>query len=149
MTAAGLGLSACAGADQIGTLAHQVHVWATSANLSGTDTALAADVARIQRDRRHSDPKVVQFNCITLRQDAVQANAELITPDQTLSLDLSNAYDAYYSFAADCISAGGAPGVLAKEAGLLTTAGRDMAAARARLASIEAGRSAGPTVGQG
>lgn len=132
----GAGLAACSTPDQTGTLAHRVQAWASGTSFSKSTAALTADVARIRRNHLTAKASVVKFNCFTLGQDAMKANANLVTPDQALSLDLSNAYNAYYSYATNCVADQGARGALDGLAPKLATGDRELAAGQARLRAI-------------
>lgn len=131
------GLAACsASPDQTGTLAQRTRAWASGTAFGQDAGSLEADVARIDRDRRVAAPKVVEFNCYTLGQDAMKANGSLVTPDPTLSGELSRAYDDFYAFATSCVKAGGAPAALDRIAHRLDQGSRELAQAQARFGAI-------------
>ncbi|MGH9062424.1 MAG: hypothetical protein ACRDZQ_01775 [Acidimicrobiales bacterium] len=132
-----VGLAACSKTpDQTGSLAQRVRAWASGTGYAQEVAALQADVARIEHDRKAAKPKVVQFDCITLGQDATKDNSQLVTPDKALSQDLSDAYNAFYSYASACVAHSGAPAVVAGADHYLAAGDRALASARARMQAI-------------
>jgi hypothetical protein len=98
-------LSACAGADQVGSPAHRMSVWVSGTGFGGDVGTLVADNARV--------PKVVPNGsgalhaaCSTLVNDAEMANASLPTPDPTVTDLLSQAYTLEASAGNQCYAAG-------------------------------------------
>ncbi|MGH9067522.1 MAG: hypothetical protein ACRD0J_08550 [Acidimicrobiales bacterium] len=126
-------LAACSTPDETGTTAQRVQAWAAGTSFQKSAAALRADVARIRRNHRTAKASVVEFNCYTLGQDAMKANAKLVTPDHTLSLELSKAYDSYYNYALSCVHDKGAAAPLDALAPRLAAGDREMAKAQARL----------------
>lgn len=134
----GLSASACASAEETGTLAHRVKVWETGTTYTADVQAVEAAVAHIEHDiATHAEPGVVAFDCVTLGQDAnMDYSSTLPTPDQTFSTDLGNAYAAYLQYASDCRNGYGAPATIATNAHYLTTGNQELAAAQARSRAI-------------
>lgn len=131
------GLAACsASPDQTGTLAQRTRAWASGTAFGQAAASLQADVARIEHDRRVDQPQVVKFNCYTLGQDAMKAYGSLLTPDPTLSQELSRAYDDFYAYATTCVKAGAAPATLDRLAAQLAGGSQALARAQARFRVI-------------
>lgn len=134
--ALGLALNACSTPDESGSMAHRVSAWVKGTGFQAAAAALSQDVSAVQKDRRDASAAVVKVDCLTLGQDTTQDHSVLPTPDQALTLDLSKAYDAYYSYATTCVAHDAAPATLAGIEHYLATGTKAMASAQARRASL-------------
>lgn len=138
MACVGLGASACASAEETGTLVHRIKVWESGTTYSADVEAVGADVARIEKAiAGHDTPAVVAFDCVTLGQDAnMDYSTTLPTPDVTFTTDLGNAYQAYLQYSSNCVNGKGSPATISTNAHYLATGNRDLAVAQARARAI-------------
>jgi hypothetical protein len=107
VTLAGLGfvLSACGGTVSGTTLAAQVNNWATTAGFSASVSHIQADLRQIDAGADH--PATILTYCQVLVTDALIANGNLPTPDQTLTDLLSTAYSEAGDAGHDCKAGAG------------------------------------------
>lgn len=119
-----VGLSSCAGEDQIGSAAHRMSEWTNGTGFGGDIGTLIADNQRIPKEVPNGTG-AVHAGCGALEDDAEMANGELPTPDPQVTAWLSEAYGLEGSAGTECYNAG------ATNPKLLATAYRDMAKAQA------------------
>lgn len=131
----GLVLAACGSTFSGTTLAQQVTSWSTTSGFSASVGTLQGDIRRI--DAARSDPAALSTDCNLLVIDALSANQNLPTPDQTLTNLLSAAYSVAGAAGHDCLS-GARDGAadLARSATERTEARRDLIKALARFDSV-------------
>ncbi len=121
------------------TLGQQVHSWATTTGLAGSLSALRADARRIGAVERRHDAAGVRTDCDVLVNDALGANQNLPSPDQTLTRILSAAYASASAAGRLCLTgAGGAEALVARSSAELTTAASGYVKAEARLDALGA-----------
>jgi hypothetical protein len=104
---AGLGfvLSACGGTGSGKTLDAQVTNWASTAGFSASVSHLQADLRQI--DAGAGRPATIATYCTVLVTDALIANGNLPTPDQSLTNLLSTAYSEAGDAGHDCAKGAG------------------------------------------
>ncbi len=130
----GLVLAACGSTYSGTTLSQQVTSWAATAGFSASVSTLQGDIRRVDADQDH--PGALPADCNVLVIDALSANQNLPTPDQTLTKLLSNAYSVAGEAGHDCVSGGGDGARLARSAIERTTARRDLIRALARFDAV-------------
>jgi hypothetical protein len=134
VTLAGLGfvLSACGGSGSGKTLAAQVNSWASTAGFSASVSHIQSDLRQI--DAGAARPAAIATYCTVLVTDALSANGNLPTPDQSLTNLLSTAYSEAGDAGHDC-SAGAGSGskLLARSATERVKARMDLIRALARF----------------
>jgi predicted small secreted protein len=130
-------LSACTGQDQQGSAAHRMSEWVSGTGLGNAIGTLIIDNERVPKDVPNGTG-AVHAACGALLDDAEQANGELPSPDDQVSISLSNAYADEGTAGNECYSAG------ATNPALLAKAQRNMIKAEAlftqvllRIASID------------
>jgi hypothetical protein len=135
---AGLGLAVvgCGNTFSGTTLPQQVTSWATASN-----PTLAASVTEIQGDIRRidavSDQAALPADCDVLVTDALNANQNLPSPDQTLTNLLARAYSDAGDAGHDCVGGAGAGSTsLARSARERATTRRDLIRALARFDAV-------------
>jgi hypothetical protein len=138
LTGPGLGLvlAACGTSFSGSTLAQQVSNWASSSSptLSASMSAIQGDIRRI--DAVPSDPpKPSPADCDLLVTDALNANENLPSPDQTLTDLLSKAYTDAGDGGHDCIS-GASARQLRRSTTERAAARRDLIEALARFDAV-------------
>jgi hypothetical protein len=101
----GLGLASCASADQTGSPAHRMSVWAGGTGLGGAIGTLIADNRRVPLDVLNGTG-AVHAACGTLETDAEKANGELPSPDLQVSEWLTTAYGFEGTAGTECYDAG-------------------------------------------
>ncbi len=114
---AGLGLTACAGADQEGSPAHRLSVWVSGTGFGGDIGTLVADNARIAKVAPNG-AGALHAACSTMINDAEMANSNLPSPDPTITDLLTEAYGLEGTAGNDCYNGASNPK-------LLTAAERD------------------------
>jgi hypothetical protein len=136
---AAVGLASCGSPFPGSTLGQQVHSWATSTGLSVSLGTLRGDARRIAVVEARHDPASLGTDCDVLVNDALSANQNLPTPDDTLTRILSAAYGAAASAGRHCLTgAGGDRALLARSAAELATAESGYVKAEARLDALDA-----------
>ncbi len=131
----GLVLAACGSTFSGTTLAQQVTSWSTNSGFSASVSTLQGDIRRI--DEVQDDPAALPTDCNVLVIDALSANQNLPTPDQTLTGLLSTAYSVAGDAGHDCLSgAGDSSRLLALSATERTVARQDLVKALARFDSV-------------
>ncbi len=105
LTGSALLLSSCAGADQEGSPAHRMSVWASGTSLGEDIGTLIADNARVPKDVPNGTG-AVHAACSTLLNDAEMANTELPSPDPEVTDLLTEAYGLEGDAANECYDAG-------------------------------------------
>ena len=133
-----LALAGCAGQEQAGTPAHQVATWVSGSGAGSSIGAVEADIRSVDLILAHHNPTgEIRSVCAILASDAASGNGNLPTPDQTLSVDLSNAYASAYDAGTDCYNgAGGDAKQLAESASLRTKADAQLNQAVTRITTL-------------
>ncbi len=124
LSAMALGLSACAGPDETGTLVHRVQAWTSGTGFGQTVGTLYGDGQRVSAvvAERHGTG-AIHTACGVLETDAGTADSNLPTPDEQLTAELSQAVELDYRAATDCYTAGATDGrLLAQSAALRSSA---------------------------
>jgi hypothetical protein len=106
--AGSLGLSACAGADQQGSLSHRVATWASGTGYGQTVGTLLADnrsVDGVIALRRGTG--AIHTACGVLETDSANAYSNLPTPDEQLTQEVELASTREAQAGADCYNGGG------------------------------------------
>ena len=127
---AGAVLAACGGAT--GTVAQQVQSWATSTGWSATVSQLRGDLSRLSVIDSDS-PAARRTVCDVLTTDALDANQQLPTPDNTFTSLLSHAYEDAATAGRACFSGGAR---LDEAAPLAQSSARSLVQAEARYDSL-------------
>ncbi len=134
-----LGVTSCAGEDQMGSPSHRMSVWVRGTTLGADIGTLNADNQRIALDVPNGTG-AVHAACGTLEDDAEMANDELPSPDPEVTDWLATAYGLEGTAGTECYRAG------ATNPKLLAEAMRDAAKAHAlyqraliRIQSIDGG----------
>jgi hypothetical protein len=131
----GLLLAACGSTFSGTTLSQQVTSWSTTAGFSASVSTLQGDIRRV--DAVQHDPADLPADCNLLVIDALSANQNLPTPDQTLTSLLSTAYSVAGDAGHSCLSgAGDGTRLLARSATERTAAQRDLIKALARFDAV-------------
>jgi hypothetical protein len=139
---AAVALTSCGSPFPGRTLGQQVHSWATTTGLTGSLSALRADARRVAMVETRHDPAGVRTDCDVLVNDALSANQNLPSPDDTLTRILSSAYASASAGGRHCLAgAGGDRSLLKRSAVELATAESGYVKAEARLDALDA---AGP-----
>lgn len=133
-----IGLAGCAGQEQAGTPAHQVTEWVSGAGAGSSIGTVDVDIKNVNLAFTQHDPAgEIRSVCGLLVTDAGTANGNLPTPDQQLSVDLSNAYATAYDAGTDCYNgSGGNQKLLATSATLRAKAQAQMATAIDRITAV-------------
>lgn len=133
VTVPGLGLllGACGNTFSGSTLSEQVTNWASTAGLSASVTTLQGDIRRIDADTGPA-ASALKTDCDVLVTDALSANENLPTPDQTLTNLLASAYSVAGDAGHDCFTGSD----LARSATERVTARRDLIKALARFDTV-------------
>jgi hypothetical protein len=137
---AGLGLilSACGGTVSGTTLSAQVTSWGKTAGLTASVSELQGDLRQI--DAVADRPASMATYCVVLVTDALMANGNLPTPDQTLTNLLSTAYSEAGDAGHDCqAGAGSGNRLLTRSAAQRITARMDLIKALARYDAVTTG----------
>jgi hypothetical protein len=103
--ATALGLTSCAGEDQMGSPAHRMSVWVGGTSLGEDIGTLIADNARVPKDVSNGTG-AVHAACGTLLDDAEMANGSLPSPDPEVTDLLTQAYNLEGTAANECYDAG-------------------------------------------
>jgi hypothetical protein len=141
LVVAALVLASCGSPYPGSTLGQQVQSWARSTGWSGSLSTLRADARRIVVVEARHDPAGVRTDCDVLVNDALSANQNLPTPDDTLTHILSAAYSAAAAAGRQCVTgAGGNGGLPARSRAALAAAASGYVKAEARVDDL------GPTV---
>jgi hypothetical protein len=136
MAGLGLLLAACGTTYAGSTLSQQVTSWATSTGFSAGVSTIQGDIRRIDADLRDTQTAaLLKADCDVLVNDALMANQNLPTPDQTLTDLLSTAYSVAGEAGHDCLAGEGSR-LLAHSATERLTARRDLIKALARFDSV-------------
>jgi hypothetical protein len=98
-------LSACAGADQQGSAAHRMSVWASGTGLGASIGTLVADNARVAKVVANGTG-AVHAACGTMVNDAEMANSNLPSPDPEVTDLLTQAYGLEGTAGNECYNAG-------------------------------------------
>jgi len=102
-----LSLAACSGADEQGTPAQRLDSWVSSTQVGQSVGTLVGDGAAVARAQGEDlGPGALHTVCGVLTTDAEAANANLPSPDQQVTVWLSQAYQLEYEAGGDCYSAG-------------------------------------------
>lgn len=113
LCSAALALSACAGADQEGSVAHRMSVWVNGTNFGGDIGTLVADNARIAKVAPNG-AGALHAACSTMINDAEMANSSLPSPDPTVTDLLTQAYGLEGTTGNDCYNGASNPKLLAE-----------------------------------
>jgi hypothetical protein len=139
LVVAGLVLASCGSPYPGATLGQQVQSWARSTGWSGSLSALRGDASRIVLVEARHDPAGVRTDCDVLVNDALDANQNLPTPDDTLTHILSAAYSAAAAAGRQCVTGtGGDGGLSARSHAELAAAASGYVKAEARVDDVGA-----------
>jgi hypothetical protein len=117
-----IGLSSCAGLDQMGSPAHRMSEWVSGTGFGAAIGTLIADNQRIPKEVPNGTG-AVHAGCGALEDDTEMANGELPSPDPDVTTWLSEAYGLEGSAGTNCYNAGATnPKLLAKAYGEMTKA---------------------------
>ena len=119
-----LGLSSCAGEDQMGSAAHRLSTWVGGTGFGEDIGTLVADNQRIPKEVPNGTG-AVHAGCGALEDDTEMANGELPAPDAQVTDWLSVAYGLEGTAGTECYNAG------VTNPTLLASAYRDMTKAEA------------------
>jgi hypothetical protein len=134
----GLVLAACGSTYSGRTLSAQVTSWAKTAGFSASVSELQGDLRQVDAVADH--PAAMSTYCTVLVTDALTANGNLPTPDQTLTNLLSTAYSVAGDAGHDCASgAGSGSKLLTRSAAERSTARMDLIKALARFDAVTTG----------
>jgi hypothetical protein len=132
-------LTSCGSPYPGATLGQQVHSWATTTGLAGSLSTLRADARRVAAVEAAHDPAAVRTDCDVLVNDALSANQNLPSPDDTLTTVLSAAYASAAAGGHDClVGAGGDGASLRRSHDELAQAASGYVKAEARLDALGA-----------
>jgi hypothetical protein len=135
---AALALASCGSPFPGRTLGQQVHSWATTTGLASSLSTLRADARRIAAVEARHDPAGVRTDCDVLVNDALGANQNLPSPDDTLTQILSGAYASASAAGRNCLTGAGGGPLLARSTAELATAESGYVKAEARLDALGA-----------
>ena len=139
LVVAALALVSCGSPFPGRTLGEQVHSWATTTGLASSLSALRGDARRVDTVEARHDAAGVRTDCDVLVNDALSANQNLPSPDDTLSRILSDAYASASAGGRHCLAgAGGERSLLARSAAELTAAQSGYVKAEARIDALDA-----------
>ena len=113
LLSAALALTACAGADQVGSAAHRMSVWVSGTGLGGDIGTLVADNARIAKVAPNG-AGALHAACSTMINDAEMANSSLPSPDPTVTDLLTQAYGLEGTTGNECYNGASNPALLAQ-----------------------------------
>lgn len=100
-------LAGCTPADEVGSSAQRVGTWVQSTQMGQSVGTVLDDAARVTwAVSTHQDAGVIHTVCAVLLDDTEAANENLPTPDQQLTVLLSNAYGEEGTTANNCYDAG-------------------------------------------
>ncbi len=132
-------LAACGSPFPGATLGQQVHSWVSSTGLTGSLSTLRGDARRIDTVEARHDAAGLRTDCDVLVNDALSANQNLPSPDDTLTRILSAAYAAASAAGRHCLNgAAGNRALLTRAADELATAEEGYVKAQARLDALNA-----------
>jgi len=137
-TATTVALAGCAGQDSSGTPAQRVASWVSAQGAGSSIGTVGDDLKNVDLAlAHHSAPGLIRTACALLTTDASAGNSRLPTPDEQLSLDLSDAYASAYDAGTDCYSgAGGDRALLDRSATERVQSADNLAAALARIRQL-------------
>ncbi|HTU36371.1 MAG TPA: hypothetical protein VMF35_00045 [Acidimicrobiales bacterium] len=113
LLSAALGLTACAGADQVGSDSHRMSVWVSGTGLGDEIGTLVADNARIAKVAPNGTG-ALHAACSTMINDAEMANSSLPSPDPTVTDLLTQAYGLEGTAGNDCYDGASNPALLTR-----------------------------------
>jgi hypothetical protein len=107
VSAAALALATAGGCTGYsGTRSHQVSQWALQYTVVANDQTVLSDISAIKRSLAAGQLKDVTSNCAGLVTDAGTGYGNLPTPDNTLTDELSTAYQDFANAGSSCAAAG-------------------------------------------
>jgi hypothetical protein len=134
-----LSLASCGSPFPGRTLGQQVHSWATTTGLAASLSTLRADARRVATVEARHDAAGLGTDCDVLVNDALSANQNLPSPDDTLTHILSSAYASASAGGRHCLAgAGGDRSLLTRSAADLATAQSGYVKAEARIDALDA-----------
>jgi hypothetical protein len=89
------------------TTAQRVTSWSSSSGLTADISQIRADAANVAKVESIGNPGAIRTNCAVLDLDTENANQNLPSPDQQLTMELSDAYAAEIQAAQDCFHGAG------------------------------------------
>jgi hypothetical protein len=132
-----IGLTSCAGEDQMGTARHRLSVWVSGTALGEDVGTLVADNQRISKEVPNGTG-AVHSGCGALEDDAEMANSSLPSPDAQVTAWLSQAYGLEGTAGTECYNAGVTdPKLLARAYAAMTRAERLFDRTLIRIQSID------------
>jgi hypothetical protein len=131
-------LAGCTPADEVGSPAQRVGTWVSSTQMGQAVGAVLGDAARVAAAvRAHQGTGVIHTDCAVLLQDTEVANGNLPSPDERLTILLSDGYETEGTAANNCYTAGATNrALLAKSIREMSSARADFEQALARVASL-------------
>ncbi len=136
---AALSLASCGSPFPGRTLGQQVHSWATTTGLAASLTTFRGDARRVTTVEARHDAAGLRTDCDVLVNDALSANQNLPSPDDTLTRILSGAYASASAGGRHCLTgAGGDRSLLTRSAAELVTAQSGYVKAEARIDALGA-----------